>query len=59
MALKSTLGEGYTIHVTFREGMTATEKSNSPAPAELVDDIRALAPSTYVSSPSDTQISYI
>ena len=58
VALKSTLGEGYTIHVTFREGMTATEKSNSPAPAELVDDIRALAPSTYVSSPSDTQISY-
>lgn len=57
VALKSSLGEGYTVDVAF-DVVGSSEKSATPSSTELLDRIRSLAPSTYVTSSSPTQAAY-
>jgi ATP-binding cassette subfamily A (ABC1) protein 3 len=55
VALKSTLGQGYSIQVFFDE---SSEKEWRGPPAELIDRIRAIAPHASISSNSTHQASY-
>ncbi|TFK56402.1 P-loop containing nucleoside triphosphate hydrolase protein [Heliocybe sulcata] len=57
VALKSTLGEGYTAEVTLLPE-SHTEKSTVGAAAELLQRIRNVSPDTYISTSSPTQVSY-
>ncbi|KDQ62888.1 hypothetical protein JAAARDRAFT_168184 [Jaapia argillacea MUCL 33604] len=67
VALKSNLGEGYTVQVTFNapifdffDEKTSHEEKLHPVSRRdaLLDRIRTVAPSTYVSSPSPTSSAY-
>ncbi|KAI0789486.1 P-loop containing nucleoside triphosphate hydrolase protein [Abortiporus biennis] len=55
VALKSSLGQGYTIDVAFND---LTEKAATQPSAELLDRIRTLAPHAYMTSSSPIQASY-
>lgn len=57
VTLKRDLGQGYSVQVTF-ETTVAGEKDLYDPPDELLQQIRALAPGTYISSPSPRQILY-
>ncbi|OCH92960.1 P-loop containing nucleoside triphosphate hydrolase protein [Obba rivulosa] len=56
VALKSTLGEGYTVHITFNSD--ANLEKVSVEHTDLLERIRTVAPATYVSSSSPNQASY-
>ncbi|KAI0370085.1 P-loop containing nucleoside triphosphate hydrolase protein [Pilatotrama ljubarskyi] len=58
VALKSTLGEGYTVNVSFRPDETSAEKSTLGHQTELLDRIRTIAPLTYTSSSAPNEVSY-
>ncbi|THH01206.1 hypothetical protein EW026_g1452 [Hermanssonia centrifuga] len=55
--LKSTLGEGYTVDVTFNP-TSEDEKTTESHSIELLERIRTLAPATYLSSSSPSHSSY-
>jgi ATP-binding cassette, subfamily A (ABC1), member 3 len=55
VALKSTLGQGYSVQVFFAESL---KKEWLGPPAELIDRIRAIAPHASISSISTHQASY-
>lgn len=55
VALKSTLGEGYTTNVSFNPD---SEKMSGGQRGELLQRIRALAPLAYTSSPAPHELSY-
>lgn len=57
MALKSTLGRGYSVQVTFDAKESSVEEWFGP-PAELIDRIRVLAPQAYMSEASQNLASY-
>ncbi|KZT22614.1 hypothetical protein NEOLEDRAFT_1071005 [Neolentinus lepideus HHB14362 ss-1] len=56
VALKSTLGEGYTVEVTLVP--EHTEKGTVGVATELLQRIRSVSPATHISTSSPTQISY-
>lgn len=56
VTLKSTLGEGYTIQVTFQR--IEDEKTDFRPPMGLLEGIRGMAPLTYASSPALDQMAY-
>ncbi|TFY82440.1 hypothetical protein EWM64_g1577 [Hericium alpestre] len=58
VSLKSNLGEGYTVHVTFEDLKVEKKVDLEFSLNGLLESIRALAPSAHTSSPSPTQISY-
>ncbi|KAI0756145.1 P-loop containing nucleoside triphosphate hydrolase protein [Daedaleopsis nitida] len=55
VALKSTLGEGYTTNVSFN---LDSEKVSGGRQGELLERIRAIAPLAYTSSPAPNELSY-
>lgn len=57
VALKSRLGQGYTIDVAF-DSSVLNEKSIPQPSGELLDRLRRIAPHTYTSSASPNQVSY-
>ncbi|KAI0931158.1 hypothetical protein AcV5_005295 [Taiwanofungus camphoratus] len=56
VALKSKLGQGYTVQVSFDP--IRSPKKLSTGPSELLDRIRTLAPLAYVSSSAPHETSY-
>lgn len=56
VTLKSTLGEGYTIQVTFQR--SEDEKAGCRPSTGLLESLRGVAPLTYTSSPAMDQMSY-
>lgn len=58
VALKSKLGEGYTVDVKFNGNKLVAEKGSSDLSSNLLLRIRALAPLTYTTSPSPNHVSY-
>ncbi|KAA1477252.1 P-loop containing nucleoside triphosphate hydrolase protein [Dentipellis sp. KUC8613] len=58
VALKSSLGEGYTAHVTFDLDRVSEKIDLGDSPPGLLQAIRVLAPSTYTTSPAPMQVSY-
>ncbi|PCH34380.1 nucleoside triphosphate hydrolase protein [Wolfiporia cocos MD-104 SS10] len=56
VALKSDLGEGYTVQATFNTSDSSEQIAT--ASSSLLDRIRPLAPSTYVTSSSPSEVSY-
>ncbi|OSD01210.1 P-loop containing nucleoside triphosphate hydrolase protein [Trametes coccinea BRFM310] len=58
VALKSSLGEGYTVNVSFLSGDDAGEKSTIGHQTELLDRIRTIAPLAYTSSSTPNEVSY-
>ncbi|OBZ68485.1 ABC transporter A family member 2 [Grifola frondosa] len=57
VSLKSTYGEGYTVHVSFHPSQSL-EKVGSIAPPDLLDHIRTLAPLAYISLSGPNEVSY-
>ncbi|KAI0673936.1 P-loop containing nucleoside triphosphate hydrolase protein [Trametes maxima] len=58
VALKSSLGEGYTVNASFRPDEESAEKSTVANQTELLDRIRTIAPLTYTSSSAPNEVSY-
>ncbi|KAI8974626.1 P-loop containing nucleoside triphosphate hydrolase protein [Trametes punicea] len=58
VALKSSLGEGYTVNASFRADEEHGEKPISGRRTELLECIRMIAPLAYTSSPAPNEISY-
>ncbi|KAI0640229.1 P-loop containing nucleoside triphosphate hydrolase protein [Trametes polyzona] len=58
VALKSNLGEGYTVNVSFVPTEASAEKSTIGHQTELLDQIRTIAPQTYTTSPAPNEVSY-
>ena len=56
--LKSTLGEGYTVDIHFNVISRQEKDDNSTDSVELLERIRTLAPSTYVSSSAPNHTAY-
>ncbi|KAI0714652.1 P-loop containing nucleoside triphosphate hydrolase protein [Earliella scabrosa] len=56
VALKSSLGEGYTVNVSFAHD--DAEKPSSAHQDELLGRIRTIAPLTYITSPAPHEVSY-
>nr|VWP02214.1 Beta-galactosidase [Ganoderma boninense] len=56
VALKSTLGEGYTVNVSFAPEEKA--KSVPAAEGELLEQIHSIAPLAYTSSSAPNEVSY-
>ncbi|THH18622.1 hypothetical protein EW146_g2403 [Bondarzewia mesenterica] len=56
VTLKTSLGEGYTVHVRFNDRDSDSKVSMSPS--DLLRKLHVLAPSTSTSSSSPSQISY-
>lgn len=56
VALKSSLGEGYTVQVSFSGNQVGEKAGNEPS--ELLDRVRPLAPSAYVTSSGPNEASY-
>ncbi|KAI0327677.1 P-loop containing nucleoside triphosphate hydrolase protein [Cubamyces sp. BRFM 1775] len=58
VALKSSLGEGYTVNVSFRQEGEDYEKHGAGQQTELLDRIRTIAPLTYTTSSAPHEVSY-
>ncbi|CDO76478.1 hypothetical protein BN946_scf184615.g4 [Trametes cinnabarina] len=58
VSLKSSLGEGYTVNVSFILDDSVGEKSTIGHQTELLDRIRTIAPLTYTSSSTPNEVSY-
>ncbi|KAH9885418.1 P-loop containing nucleoside triphosphate hydrolase protein [Cubamyces lactineus] len=58
VALKSTLGEGYTVNVSFKQEGEHSEKHSVGHQTELLDRIRTIAPLTYTSTSAPHEVSY-
>ncbi|KAH7886313.1 hypothetical protein F5I97DRAFT_2027968 [Phlebopus sp. FC_14] len=57
VALKTNLGQGYSVQVTF-DFSDMNEKEFTSAPADVLDRIREVAPQCTMSQASPTQVSY-
>ncbi|KAI0658358.1 P-loop containing nucleoside triphosphate hydrolase protein [Cubamyces menziesii] len=58
VALKSSLGEGYTVNVSLRQESEHPEKHGVGHQTELLERIRTIAPLTYTTSSAPYEVSY-